>query len=168
LPAAHLAGTLIDADDKPLTGYRISLTGDNLPPSSSVIGSTKSDEKGQFRLAQIPTGFNYQILVEPPKAEPPWNAWASGPFGFRISSGDEFFVQQPDREVAANRFELQIKGTGVNWRAALKMGGDRQKLEPTGDYLVSDSRLHAATIRLTLDPKDDADAPAKNDGTKPK
>ncbi|MDB5342498.1 MAG: peptidase BlaR1 [Schlesneria sp.] len=166
LPAAHLAGTLIDAGDNPLAGYRISLTGDDLPPSSSVIGSAKSDEKGQFRLTEIPTGFKYQILVEPPKAEPPWNAWASGPFDFRASSGDEFFIQQADREVAANRFELQIKGSGVNWKAALKMGSDHQKLEPTGDYLVSDSRLHAATIRLTLDPQNDAEVPPKKDGTR--
>jgi beta-lactamase regulating signal transducer with metallopeptidase domain len=166
LPAAHLAGTLIDADDKPLAGYRISLTGDDLPPSSSVIGSTKSDEKGQFRLSEIPTSFKYQILVEPPTAEPPWNAWASGPFDFRVSSGDEFFIQQTDREVAAIRFELQIKGAGVNWRSALKAGGDRQKLEPTADYLVSKSRLHTATIRLTLDPTDDAEVPPKKDGTK--
>lgn len=76
----------------------------------------------------------YQILIEPSQAEPPWNAWASGPFDFRVSSGDEFSIQQADREVAANRFELQIKGIGVNWRVALKMGGDRQKLEPTADH----------------------------------
>jgi beta-lactamase regulating signal transducer with metallopeptidase domain len=168
LPAAHLAGTLIDADDKPLAGYRISLTGDELPPSSSVIGSTKSDEKGQFRLTEIPTGFKYQILVEPPQAEPPWNAWASGSFDFRVSSSDEFFIQQADREITANRFELQIKGIGVHWRTALKMGGVRQKLKPTDHYLFHDSHLHAPTIRLTLDPQDDADVPPKEDGTKQK
>lgn len=151
LPAAHLSGTLIDADAKPLAGYRISLTGDDLPPSSSVVGSTKSDEKGQFKLTEIPTGFKYQILVEPPKAEPPWNAWASGPFDFRVSDGDDFFVLQGKQEVAANRFELQIKGTGINWRAALKTGADHQSLMPTGDYLVSPSRRHASTICLTLD-----------------
>lgn len=151
LPAAHLSGTLIDADAKPLAGYRISLTGDDLPPSSSVVGSTKSDEKGQFKLTEIPTGFKYQILVEPPKAEPPWNAWASGPFDFSMSEGDDFFVQRGQQEVAANRFELQIKGTGINWRAALKTGADHQSLKLTGDSLVSPSRLHASTICLTLE-----------------
>ena len=46
------------------------------------------------------------------------------------------------------------------------MGGDRQKLEPTADHLVSKSRLDAATIRLTLDSKDDAEDRIKTDGTK--
>ncbi len=77
----------------------------------------------------------YQILIEPPQADPPLGTpGRAGPFDFRVSSGDEFSIQQADREVAANRFELQIKGIGVNWRAALKMGGDRQKLEPTADH----------------------------------
>lgn len=154
LPAAHLAGTLIDDQSKPLAGYRLSLQGNDLPPSSSVVASTKSDEKGKFKMTEIPTGFKYQILVEPPKAEPPWNAWASGAFDFRVSSGDDIFVQEPDREVAANLFELQIKGEGLNWRAALKAGAKCRHLEPTGDYLTSDRRLHAASIRLTLDPKE--------------
>lgn len=154
LPAAHLAGTLIDEQGKPLAGYRLSLKGDDLPPSSSVVASTKSDEKGKFKMAEIPTGFKYQILVEPPKAEPPWNAWASGAFDFRVSSGDDIFVQEPDREIAANIFELQIKGEGINWRAALKAGAACRNLEPTGDYLTSGTRLHAASIRLTLDPKE--------------
>lgn len=156
LPAARLAGTLIDQNDKPLVGYGVSLTGEHLPPSASVIGSVKTDEQGRFALADIPTGYSFQILVEPAKREPPWNAWASGPFDFQVGGGDEFFIRQHGREVAANRFELQVFGEGANWKEALRIGGFHQKLEPTGDYLTGESRLHAATIRLTLNPPTEA------------
>jgi beta-lactamase regulating signal transducer with metallopeptidase domain len=159
VPAARLAGTLVDDNGRPLVGYSIALTGEDLPPSSSVMGSCTTDDKGRFELREIPTGYKFQILVEPKKREPPWNAWASQPFDFRISPGDEFFVREADREVAANRFELQVKGSGVNWKQALKTAAASQTLEPTGDYLTSPSRLHAATLRLTLSPREETDTP---------
>lgn len=153
LRAARLAGTLVDDNLKPLSGYSISLTGKELPPSAGVIAAMKTDEKGRFQFTEIPTGFKFQILVEPPKREPPWLAWASGPFDFQVSSGDEFFIKEQKQEVAANSFELQIKGPGVNWKQALQIGAKYQKLEPTGDYLTTVNRMHAANLRLELDPK---------------
>lgn len=153
LSAAKLSGTLIDENEKPLVGYGVSLRGNELPPSTNAIGSTKADESGRFSIGEIPTGVKFQILVQPDKREPPWNAWASGPFEFKTDGGrDDFFIQEATREVAANRFELQLKGSGVNWKEALKIGGSHQKLEPTGNSLTTKSRLHAATIRLTLNP----------------
>ncbi len=162
LPAARLAGTLIDESDKPLVGYGVSLTGKDLPPSASVIGSTKTDDKGHFELTEIPTTFKYQILIEPAKLEPPWNAWASGPYEFHFSQGDEFFIKQKDHEVAANRFEIKLMGPGINWREALQRGAALEKLEPHGDYLTGKSRLHAAVLQLTLN--SEAAQPAKPDG----
>lgn len=170
LPAARLAGTLIDESNKPLVGYGVSLTGPDLTPSSSVIGSTKTDDKGHFELTEIPTTFKYQILVEPAKREPPWNAWASGPYEFHFSGGDEFFIQQKGREVAANRFELKVRGPGLSWRKALEAGPRLETLQPTGDYLTSESRLHAAVLQLELNseapartkPEGSDDSPRKN------
>lgn len=162
LPAARLAGTLIDESDKPLVGYGVALTGKDLPPSASVIGSTKTDDKGHFELTEIPTTFKYQILIEPEKREPPWNAWASGPYEFHFSQGDEFFIKQKDREVAANRFEIKLLGPGINWREALQRGAALEKLEPHGDYLTGKSRLHATVLRMGL--SSEAAKPAKSDG----
>ena len=162
LPAARLAGTLLDESGKPLVGYGVSLTGKDLPPSASVIGSTKTDIKGHFELTEIPTTFKYQILIEPAKSGPPWNAWASGPYEFRISKGDEFFVQEKDQEVAANQFEIKLKGSGLNWRQALQRRAELSTLEPNGDYLMGISRLHAASMQLML--HSEPEAPAKPDG----
>lgn len=146
LPAARLAGTVIDESDKSLVGYSVSLTGKDLPPSASVIGSTKTDEKGHFELTEIPTTFKYQILVEPAKQAPPWNAWASGPYEFHFSQEDEFFVKFKDHEVAANRFEIKLMGPGINWREALQRGAALDKLEPHGEYMT----VHAARLRVPL------------------
>ena len=162
LPAARLAGTLIDESGKPLVGYGVSLTGKDLPPSASVIGSTKTDAKGHFELTEIPTAFKYQILIEPAKREPPWNAWASGPFEFRISKGDEFFIQDGDQEVAGQSFQVKLRGPGLNWRRALERGAALSTLEPNGDYLMGISRLHAASMQLTLN--SEPEEPAKPDG----
>jgi outer membrane protein assembly factor BamB/protocatechuate 3,4-dioxygenase beta subunit len=157
LPAAKVSGTLIDKDAKPLAGYGVSLTGRNLYPSSSVMASTKTDDAGRFTLADIPTGFSYQFLVEPAKREPPWNAWASGPYEFKAGGRDDLFIQRKENELEATRFEIQVVGTGVNWKEALRTGTSFQNLTLPGDTLSTDARVHAAVARLVLDPS----APAK-------
>jgi len=170
LPAAKVSGTLIGKDEKPLTGYSISLKGDELPPSSSVIASGKSDGEGRFVLSDIPTGFKWQLLVEPAKREPPWNAWASGPYVFGKASGDDWFILRGDEEFAANRFELQVLGEGVNWKEALKIGAAQEELKITGDSLTGKSRVHAASVRLVLNPPGDgetAEPPTKAGQSKP-
>ena len=159
LPAARLAGTLIDQDNRPLAGYGVSLTGEELPPSSSVIASVKTDDKGRFSISEIPTMFAFQILVEPAKREPPWNAWASGPFHFAAGEAD-LSVRQGDTEIVAERFELQVLGAGVNWKQALRLGASQQKLNAaTGTRVgvtslrtASGTRLQATSLRLRLDP----------------
>jgi len=151
LPAARLAGTLIDQDNRPLAGYGVSLTGEELPPSSSVIASVKTDDKGRFSIAEIPTMFAFQILVEPAKREPPWNAWASGPFHFAAGESD-LSVRQGDTEIVAERFELQVLGAGVNWKRALQLGASQPKLNAAGRHTASGTRLRATSLRLRLDP----------------
>lgn len=211
LPAAKVAGTLIDQDKKPLAGYGVSLTGPDLPPSSSVVAQTKTDEQGRFAIADIPTGFVYQFLIEPAKREPPWNAWASGLFLFKVpADGDDVSVQYdltmpsarksdllligpqsatvPGRAIMAHRLEIQVFGTGTNWKEALRTGATDTNqarwswtapakslptrpraqskstrngtIAPTKELHPADSGLPAETARLVLNvPRGDLQAP---------
>ncbi|HEY2250805.1 MAG TPA: M56 family metallopeptidase [Planctomycetaceae bacterium] len=153
VPAAKVTGRLIDKDAAPLAGYSISLRGDEMPPSSNVVATTKTDEQGRFELADIPTGFKWQFLVEPAKRQPPWNAWASGRMVFRADDGNAaFFIQGEGKgqDLAANRFEIQVLGEGRNWKTAVKVGGQHQRLDITGYSLTNKSRVQAAGARLVL------------------
>jgi hypothetical protein len=167
LPAAKASGTLVDEDGKPLTGYRMSLTGDELPPSSSALASGgKTDENGRFEFRDIPTGYRFQILIEPPKAEPPWLAWASVPLEFRDPAKGDLAAMHRRGELIANRFEIQLAGPGVNWREALKQGKASDQLhyssEKAGEERDGERvRVEAATLRLLLTaPADQQPEPA--------
>lgn len=154
LPAVKLAGKIIDENGKPLAGYGISLKGDDMPPSSSVAGSSKTDADGRFEMNSLPTGFEYQMLVEPAERKWPWNAWASGPF--KIAAGGPSEITPEVRGQAASLsdgsntystsdFVIQLESDGVNWKRALKIASDHQSVEQQGD-----------TLLLTLSPPGEA------------
>jgi hypothetical protein len=62
-PAAALQVKLVDGDGKPLEGMRVWLTGENLPPASSVIDSGKTDADGAFAADDVPRS-RYRLVVE--------------------------------------------------------------------------------------------------------
>jgi protocatechuate 3,4-dioxygenase beta subunit len=57
VPAAAINGRFLDEQGQPLPGQRIDLTGDELPPSSSVAASTETDDKGCFQFPDVTPGF---------------------------------------------------------------------------------------------------------------
>lgn len=142
LPATSCRGTVVDENGKPMSGYKVSLKGEDMPPSSSVAASARADEQGKFHLESIPTGFEYQILVRPANPAPPWNAWASGKLKFAIADADDAtaFASGEDHFKTGN-FEIKIKTAGVNWKRALQIGGAHQRIESDGE-----------TVRLELHP----------------
>jgi biopolymer transport protein ExbD len=154
--SARATGTLLDAQGKPLAGYRISLTGSELPPSSSALASGgKTDEKGRFEFRDIPRGYHFQILVEPPVAEPPWIAWASGPLDFADPGKNDLAVRSGKLEFTAKVFELQLVSTGENWRQALAGAAAKEPIDIRGEARrqlgdAEEGRVEAARLRLAL------------------
>lgn len=159
--AAKVSGTLIGEDEKPVPNFDVALTGEQLTPPLSIATAARTDERGRFTLANVPPGYKFQFQISSADRNASQNAWVSGPFEFKVSSGDQIFVQEPEREVEANSFEIQIKGQGTGLKLARQLGGQLQKFEPNGDYLTGEARLHAASIRLELNTPPDAPAPSK-------
>jgi hypothetical protein len=57
LPAARVEGVLVDADGKPFASKSIyiDVADEALPPSSSVLASAQTDERGRFAFDAVPT-----------------------------------------------------------------------------------------------------------------
>ncbi len=73
-PAANISGTLSDSNEKPISGIRVGITGNELPPSSSVFAEVKTDEKGEFQFSNLPTTFKLKLYFETKKN---WRDWPS-------------------------------------------------------------------------------------------
>lgn len=155
MPSTEFHGRIVDEQGNPLEGLRVALTGPELPPSSSVAASTHTDKGGRFKFSDLPTGYRFQLLVEPATGKSPWLAWASpfleflpaepGTNRFRMAGSVE-----PATVVAAE-FELRIRGTGVNWRDALRQAAelawDPQLAPPTQQTATE---IRAQTVSLVV------------------
>ena len=138
LPAVKLAGRVIDENGQPLAGFGVSLKGDDMPPSSSVAGSAKTNEDGRFEMNSLPTGFEYQFLVQPAKRHWPWNAWASGPMKITASDNGDQSANLSDASTTYPTKDLVIRlqSGGVNWKRALEIGADHQAVEQQENRLL--------------------------------
>lgn len=54
VPAADVRGRVVDENGEPITGVRVTLSGDDLPPSCSVLAQVDVDEGGRFRIGDVP------------------------------------------------------------------------------------------------------------------
>lgn len=54
----------VEMNRRPLKGWRVWLTGPELPPASSVFASAVTDEDGKFVFEDVPTGFEWQFQSE--------------------------------------------------------------------------------------------------------
>lgn len=129
VPATKLSGVVMGKDGDRLDGVRVSLTGPDLPPSSSVVATTRTDKGGRFELTDLPTGFAYQLLIEPAKAESPWLGWASPPLTLAIDEqGNNCFTTEHDGRKqfwTIQELFIQLDGEGVNWKEALADSANR-------------------------------------------
>ncbi len=158
LPATKISGMVIGQDGDHLDGVRVSLVGEDMPPASSVVANTRTDKGGRFELTGIPTGFKYQILVEPAEAKSPWLAWASAPLVFMPHDDGnthfEYSIDGKQVDFGCQQLTLILNGNGVNWKTALKEGADR-KLELTWEGLSSERQVGAGMAFLELGEKDE-------------
>lgn len=166
LASAKVSGRLIDAERKPLEGFGVSLQGGEMPPSSSVVATTKTDAKGRFSLNDIPTGYRWQFLIEPASRQHPWNAWGSGSFRFQPDDAThELILQHETGALAATRFEIQIAGPGIPWKEAIEKGEAQQRLDLSGASVNGkQSTLEVATARLVLHSTDKEELAAAEPG----
>lgn len=151
VPAARVAGRLVDAEGRALEGYSVSLTGKELPPSSNVLRQVHTDAEGRFAIDNIPTGYAFQFLIEPAKRAHPWRAWASRPLEFaRPGQRDLHAVtrsQDHVAEVMADHFEIQLKGPGVNWKQALQRAAESAEFSYQADDAQVESKQETKRIQ---------------------
>ena len=71
-PAGRISGVLLNARGAAVAKTRVGLTGDELPPSSSVFAEVKTNEKGEFEFKNVPTTFKLKLYVESGRN---WRQW---------------------------------------------------------------------------------------------
>lgn len=71
-PAAQISGVLTDSNGTSLPNKRVGITGEVLPPSSSVFAETKANEKGEFHFKDLSTTHELKLYVESGKN---WREW---------------------------------------------------------------------------------------------
>ncbi|MEZ6089206.1 MAG: carboxypeptidase-like regulatory domain-containing protein [Pirellulaceae bacterium] len=163
LPAAKASGVLIDADDKPLADYSVSLTGDQLPPGSSVISQVRTDKDGRFEMTRIPTNAPYQFVIRKPRDQlkPPWHdSWASEPMNFLDPQDADLAVSiQTDRvkigQLRVKEFRIRIDGPGVHEKRAIQSAiRQRPSAEDASaaGLSVESMSLHKHTMILSNQP----------------
>lgn len=153
VPATSLRGVVLK-NGKPQKNIRVSLTGEQMPPSSSVVGNTRTNDQGEFEIADIPAGFAYQVMVEPAKAESPWLAWASAPivFGVGANGGIQVACDDEGEKVTfhTQKFQLELQGDGVNWKQALKQGAERRLEFQLEGGSIDDGKIRSRVAAIEL------------------
>jgi hypothetical protein len=158
LPAARVAGTLVDKNDQPLKDYSVSLKGDKLPPGSEVLAQVITDDKGRFAITEIPTTIPYQFLIRKPRSQlqPPWNdSWSSGPITFSDPGENDLATKvRPEaggtKELAVKKLRIKIIGEGVHGKKAVADAAEREPFLPNAvDGLAAENEsLDIWTITL--------------------
>jgi hypothetical protein len=64
LPAATVRIELVDGNESPIAGQHVSIKGDQMPPSLSVLGHGKTGEDGRFTFAGIPAGYSWWFSLQ--------------------------------------------------------------------------------------------------------
>lgn len=62
-PSATVTGWLVDEQERPIAGQRLYLSGEELPPSQSVLASSNTDSEGRFQFDQVPTSHSWWLSL---------------------------------------------------------------------------------------------------------
>ena len=130
-PAAKISGVLVDPNGEPLSRIAVSLTGDELPPSSNVLAATTTDFGGRFQFDAVPGTKTWRLRARVPGS---WQTCESAP----LEMGDEITHH---RIVA--RFNLASDPPTVRceaWNAGWddRFGADETPLSPIRGAVTPD------------------------------
>lgn len=162
LPAAKVAGTLVDEKDQPLADYSVALAGKELPPGSEVLAQVVTDSKGRFVIKDIPTSIGYQFEVRKPRAQlmPPWeDSWASGVISF-LEPGENDFATSIKSEAInipkfiAKSFRLKIVGPGIGGKLAVANAAERMPLADLKQERISAEWSTVDNLTIVLSNKE--------------
>jgi hypothetical protein len=85
-------------DRSPLHGWSVWLKGKEMPPGCSVICTAKTDEKGNFVMDDVPTGFEWQFLSETNRADT--RDPLSPAFKLEKAEAASFALEMPEKQDA--------------------------------------------------------------------
>jgi hypothetical protein len=153
VPAARVAGKLIEAQNKPLAGYWVSLAfADH--PTGSVMGTAKTDGQGRFALEDISTSHRFQFTVRKGDTNPPWDdSWASTPLRFERPETGDLRARFGTHEIRLQELQLRVTGPGVHLKTATAATHGTLNLtapNPSDIRERSETRLVAKSAVLTL------------------
>jgi hypothetical protein len=105
--AAAIEGRLVTEFGSPVQGVNICLTGDILPPSSSVLASARTDDKGRFEFDSVP------VWLADPSIKLKWR-FTMRPFGVR-------------HELETSSFEVSAAAASIH-KLTLNSTGDKHEV----------------------------------------
>ncbi len=154
-PAVSFSGRVLVGDTlQPVKDHSVSLTGKFLPPSTSVVAQTKTDEQGKFSFTNLPTGYAFQLKIESADREQRHNTFASPPLTFLARKFPEFSAVQysTDQGMLPYHFrdlQINLRGKGKNWREALSTQ-ESKRLILQGDGVFSKEYFQSELVTLEL------------------
>jgi hypothetical protein len=105
--AAAIQGRFVNEFGTPVKGVEIALTGDILPPSSSILASVKTDDEGRFAFDSVP------VWLADPSIKLKWR-FTMRPFGVR-------------HELESSSFEVSANVESVQ-KLSLESTGDKREV----------------------------------------
>ena len=106
-------GPYVDLDGSPLEGWRVWITGDELPPGSSVWDEATTDKDGKFVFENVPAGFEWHFETDtniPDHKEPVSRT-------FTLGSGKENGPVSVVLQLKADQKQVEVEFLGANDKA---------------------------------------------------
>ena len=110
--AAAIEGRFVNEFGTPVKGVEIAITGDILPPSSSILGSVETDDKGRFAFDSVP------VWLADPSIKLKWR-FTMRPFGVRHELESSAFEVSAEVE-SVQKLSLESSGDKGEVRLSLK------------------------------------------------
>ena len=150
LPTRKIRGRIF-RDGKPLRNARIKLVGVDIHPILHSFEQGLSDDKGQFEIDNVPTGFRYQLLVK--QNESTDAGWATPPLSVVHGDSDDthliYWPEGRQTDFSFQQLQLLLSGDPLPADEALQKAATRQ-LELQYNGLATTNRVTASDASLEI------------------